>query len=272
MNIHRVILLSIIILLVSCTERWEKKEQLGVFVKTEYWERNNLDWEGGNTNVRKTTLCSKEKDLCFEDKHIHIIDSPGRAIKIRDPSDNKTYLYNKYTGLPIECLNCKPKIVFSKVLDSSFTWYKNGSRAVATDTFPFMSAKNKEQYNAQKHTIWLLTLLPEGVEVQEISPAGDSYHFGEPQNLSISPSEESVAWHLCDSVCSLWQYNFAQETYSQTKTPCDYKQFNSYWEISWKSGKAVTELYWGGRTQEMCFNEDGSAAFPKQESNNWGQQ
>jgi hypothetical protein len=248
----------------ACSRQWQKTESFDAFEKTEYWQASRLDWEGG-TSISKTTVCVKDGGLCVEGKYVHVNETGGRALVIVNTDDYRVYVFDRYTGQPIDCLNCASREHYENVVANTLSWFGNGRHAVATDGSWLPGTTSWRTENDGVFHIWLLEVLPEGIRVSQVSPRGDAYSHGRPLRISVEPDGSAIAWHLCDPRCALWQYNLTDATYLSTATPCDFSSYNSYWEISWAAGIALSEHYWSTRPQEMCLNQDGSPAFPVQQ-------
>ncbi len=62
---------------------------MGALRLTEYKARDNLDWEGGNTHVWRTTLCVRGTRRCLEDRSLSI-DPLWQVLAPRISADGST--------------------------------------------------------------------------------------------------------------------------------------------------------------------------------------
>jgi hypothetical protein len=98
---------------IGCESRWTETRDVGALRLTEHWSRITWDWEGGNTYVRRTTLCVRDTRRCFEDRLLYI--HPNLEFLPQAPrwihvvgSDDETppRFLRTATGAELDCIGC----------------------------------------------------------------------------------------------------------------------------------------------------------------------
>jgi len=249
----RIVLLALAtIAVVGCT-RWSETESLGAFQKTEYWQRNTLDWEGGNTFVRKTTLCSRITNLCINDTIVHVNAPPTnplpRWIAVNGtPGGGHLYFLDTETGSELECSNCEGSLRDVLVPSATtLTWAPGGARAAALVQD---DAGGLLQF-------LLLEVSANGITSRQIAAPGARNLL--PRDFRFSPDGDVLAWHECAQTCALRWYRVEDEALGVQTTPCAY---NTYLDIGWVGNQPRSQFYWSAAGADLCYDENGQLALP----------
>jgi len=245
------------------------EQEYGAFVETKYWEKLAGRTDGG---VWKTTLCSSVSDFCIENNDIEKYNLDGQVIIIYT-TNAKFHFFDKKSGKPTQCLNCVNNQHLLNMLEYPWIWNINGDKAISSKSSHWSNKQygaaypiptNDKNYNQKKYEIWHLEVLNKGIKISTIPPNDTQYTFGEPLDLVFSPDEKSVAWHLCDPQCNLWQYDLVDKTYTQVTYPCTSEQYNNGWFITWNDNLASSIFEWHVQKREMCLKPNGKPVFPSQ--------
>ncbi len=256
-----------------------KHTNYGVLTLTEYGKYTMVKGDFSaierGARVTKQTLCSQISSFCIDDERIQVSESPGKIITAYTQTNKKHYLFNRVSGSLVSCLNCQSESDFHQVLNAQFHWSTDGNQAIVVNSSHWINKQfgqlhpvpgADKHYNEKPYNIWQLDFLPSGVNVFEIPPTKTNYESGEPLNLTYSPDNKFIAWHLCNPDCKLWRYNITHKTYSSVAYPCSSKQYNNLWQITWKDNTPSTEYNWTIQEKGKCFKADGTPAFPTQKT------
>ena len=255
----------------GCSDHWMETEQYGVFTVTDYWRRNNLRWDGGNTEVYKRKLCSATTDRCISGDYIQAADAPGQVIKLpqwlnqKSPPFNQPVLFKKTDGTPVACLNCKDEAAFYQLLaEQHLNWSDDGDRAFITTGKPYVNQSAPPGLEPVKqHPLWLLEFKPDGFTTTNIAPAQATNQIATWHEISFSPDASNLAWRLCSPNCTVWHYRIADQSHTAETTNCPH---TSYWNIKWRDNQPYSEHYWSTQEKDLCYAADGKLAFPIQPS------
>lgn len=258
-KMHRRFLLLALCATAGC-RHYDSVSTYGVLTLTNHMSVAVLRWEGGNTGLSSSALCSSIDGKCIEADSIELLpdrytpNHPRVAVWVESGTNHSRQLsfLDADTGERLHCGNCTDDIE-SRITEhhvdqfGQFRW--GSSQAVGVGYFPTTEGVTR---------LVLLEFAGARYNVTELGAWPDAQF--DPSSVRFAPNDATVAWYVCNPDCALQAFHRAEQTTTATPIPCPY---NSYLDVGWTDSHPFPQFYWGATKKDMCFLPDGSPALPQ---------